>query len=61
MFFCKSVTKWELQSLTGLLQFATKVIRPGRPFLHRLYALQDSGSHLDHYIHLNQTAKVDIL
>ena len=29
----RSVPKEELESLTGLLQFATKVVRPGRPFL----------------------------
>ena len=59
--FHKLVTKRELQSLTGLLQFATKVICPGRPFLHQLYALQDIGSHPDHYIPMNQAGKADIL
>ena len=57
----RSVTKRELQSLVGLLQFATKVIRPGRPFLRRLYAMQDIGSHPDHHIRLNGAAKADIL
>ena len=57
----RSVTKKELQSLTGLLQFATKVIRPGRPFLHRLYAMQNIGSHPGHFIRLNQPARADLL
>ena len=35
------ISKRELQSLTGLLQFASKVILPGRPFIRRLYAMQD--------------------
>ena len=35
----KSISKTELQSLTGLLQFATKVIQPGRSFLRQLYAI----------------------
>ena len=29
----RSISKWELQSLTGLLQFASKVICPGHPFI----------------------------
>jgi len=41
------------EKLTGLLQFATKVVRPGRPFLRRLYALQDICSHPDHLVRLN--------
>ena len=49
-----SITKRELQGLVGLLQFATKVIRPGRPFLRRLYAMQDIGSH---HIRLNMAAR----
>ena len=34
--------------VTGLdlLQHATKVVRPGRPFLHRLYTLQNPGQTL---------------
>ncbi len=31
----------QLESLTGLLNFACKVIRPGRPFLRRLYNLME--------------------
>ena len=57
----RSITKRELQGLVGLLQFATKVIRPGRPFLRRLYAMQDIGSHPDHHIRLNMAARADIL
>ena len=34
----------KLQSLIGLLQHATKVVWPGRPFLHQLYVLQNVGS-----------------
>ena len=56
-----SITKRELQGLVGLLQFATKVIRLGRPFLRRLYAMQDIGSHPDHHIRLNLAARADIL
>ena len=56
----KCLLKRKLQSLTGLLQHITKVIHPGRPFLYRLYALQNVGSHPDHHVHLNPAARVDI-
>lgn len=57
----KSITKRELQSLTGSLQFATKVIRPGRSFLRQLYAMQAIGSHPAHHIRLNSAARADIV
>lgn len=57
----RTLTKKELQRLTGLLQFATKVVRPGRPFLRRLYAMQDIGSHPNHFIRLNLPARADIM
>ena len=53
--------KKNLQRLTGVLQFATKVVRPGRPFLRRLYALQEVGNHPDHFVRLNQAARADIM
>ena len=55
------ISKKALQSITGLLQFATKVVRPGRPFLRRLYALQEVGSHPMHHVRLNNVARADIL
>ena len=57
----KSMTKRHLQKLTGLLQFATKVVRPGRPFLRRLYALQEVGNHPNHFVRLNQAARADLM
>ena len=57
----RSITKRELQSLTGLLQFATKIIRPGRPFLRQLYVMQNIGSHPEHHVRLNSSARADIL
>ena len=56
----RCLTQHKLQSLTGLLQHATKVVRPGRPFLHRLYALQNVGSYPAHHIRLNVAARADI-
>ena len=57
----KCMSKQNLQSLTGLLQHAAKVIRPGRPFLHRLYALQQVGTQPSHHIRLNAAARGDIM
>ena len=57
----KCITKRNLQSLAGLLQHATKVIRPGRAFLHRLYALQSVGHSPFHRICLSIAARGDIL
>ena len=57
----RSVPKEELKSLTSLLQFATKVVRSGRPFLRRLYALQAVGSQPDYLVRLNLPAQADVL
>ena len=56
----RCLSKCALQSLTGLLQHATKVIWSGRPFIHRLYALQNVGSLPTHHIRQNQAARTDI-
>ena len=56
-----SIPKKEVERLTGLLQFACKVVRPERPFLHRLYALQEVGSHPRHLVRLNTPARADII
>ena len=55
----RTMTKRNLQNLTGLLQIATKVVHPGRLFLRRLHALQEMGSHPHHFIH--QAARADIM
>ena len=57
----KAMSKKELQSLTGLLQHATKVIRPGRAFMRRLHALQSVGSSPLHNVRLSMVARADIL
>jgi len=53
--------KKELESLVGLLQFATKVVRPGRCFLRRLYSMKDIGSKPNHHVRLNRPAMADII
>ena len=57
----KCMSRQNLQSLTGLLQHAVNVIRPGRPFLHRLYALQQVVTRPSHHIRLNAAAWGDIM
>ena len=57
----KAIAKRELQSLTGLLQHAAKVIRSGRAFLYHLYALESIGSAPWHRIQLNAPARADLL
>ena len=52
---CWTISKKDLQRLTGLLQFATKVVRTGRPFLQRLYPMQDIGSYPNHFIRLRKS------
>ena len=57
----RTMLRRELQSLTGLLQHACKVVRPGRAFLQRLYALQSVGSAPSHNIRLNTIVRADIV
>ncbi len=55
--FC---TVKELESLTGKLQHATKVVRPGRTFLHRMFELKSSAKRGKKFIRLNATFKADL-
>ncbi len=54
------VTLRELQSLIGLLNFACKVILPGRAFLRRLTNLTRGTTKPHHHIRLNKEARLDI-
>ena len=49
----KSCTLKELQSLIGTLNFACKVVPPGRPFLQRMIALTRNVLKSHHHIRLN--------
>ena len=61
----RSLTLLELQSLVGLLQHASKVVRPGRSFMRRLHALLSlrggTPRAQNHFIRLNGAARADIL
>ena len=48
----RSCTKRELLSLIGHLQHATRIVKPGRPFLRRMIDLSTSVRELHHHIRL---------
>ncbi|XP_069131881.1 uncharacterized protein [Argopecten irradians] len=56
----KKVTLRELQSLIGLLNFACKVISPGRIFLRRLINLTCGVQQPHHYVRSTRQAKADL-
>ena len=53
-------TKREILSLVGLLQHTTKVIRPGRSFVSRMYATAAKVKELDYYTRLGRKFKSDL-
>ncbi len=56
----RSVTLRELQSLLGILNFACRVIQPGRAFLRRLIDLTTGVSSPQHHIRLTKDARQDM-
>lgn len=56
----KSCTKRELLQLLGHLNFATRVIIPGRTFVSYLLTLATSAKELEHWVHLNSDCREDL-
>ncbi len=56
----RSCTKKELLSLIGHLQHATRVIRPGRPFLRRMIDLSTTVDELHYHIPLRSGFRSDL-
>ncbi len=56
----KSVAQHTLSSLAGLLNFACKVIRPGRPFLRRLYDYINTVEGKFHHVRIHPQLKADL-
>ena len=56
----KKATLLELQSVIGLLNFACRVIIPGRAFLRRLIDLTKGLSKPRHHVRLNSDARRDL-
>ena len=50
----KKATKWEILSLVGLLQHATKVVKPGCTFLSRMYETAAKVKKLYYYTRLTK-------
>ncbi len=55
-----SVQMCKLESVVGLLEFACKVIRPGRAFLRRAHDVIASVKSQYHYIHINKSLRSDL-
>lgn len=56
----RSTTLKEMQKLTGLLNFATIAVAPGRAFLRRLYDLTCRVQRPSHHLNLNSEARADL-
>ena len=56
----KSCSKRQLQSIIGHLHHASKVVKPGRPFIRRLIDLASSRPHPESWIRLNTDFRSDI-
>ena len=56
----KCCTLRELQSITGLLNHACKVVRPGRVFLSRMFRLAASVRRPSHRLRLNREFRSDL-
>ena len=56
----KKATLKEIQSLIGLLNFASSVVVPGRAFLRRLIDLTKGIRCASHFIWLNRSVKADL-
>lgn len=56
----KSCTRKDLEQLLGHLNFASRVILPGRSFVSYLYKLMSSVKESYHHVYLNQECKADL-
>lgn len=56
----RRVTLKELQSLLGFLNFACKVVRPGRPFLRRLINLTKGVPFSHYHVYLSTQSRADL-
>ena len=56
----KTCTKREILSLLGHMNFASRVVRPGRAFVSHLITLSTTVSELHHHITLNASVRSDL-
>ena len=52
--------KRELQQLIGKLNWAAKMVRAARPFMHRIITPLSTASHARHHLRLSAAAKQDL-
>ena len=57
----KAARRRELESLVGILQHATKVVRPGRRFVRRLIQVMSSVKERDHFVRLGADVRSDLM
>ena len=57
----KVARRRELESLVGILQHATKVVRPGRRFVRRLIQVMSSIKGRDHFVRLGADVRSDLM
>lgn len=57
----KVCTRAELESLTGKLAFAARVVHPGKTFLGRMYQLLGGARQAHHKLRLNLSFRSDLL
>ena len=57
----KSCWKRDLESLVGKLQHASKVVKPGRTFLRRMFELLRGVVKKHHHIRLNHAFRLDLM
>lgn len=57
----RSITKRELQSLVGKLNFAARVVFGGRTFLRRIIDVTNTLSRPHHHVHINTSLRADLL
>jgi len=57
----KKATKKKILSLVGLLQHATKVVRPGRTFVARMYTTAAKLQKMHFYTRLNREFCSDVI
>ena len=56
----KKATKRAILSLVGTLQHATKIVRPGRTFLRRMYMTASKVRELHYFVHLSKEFRSDL-
>lgn len=57
----RSITKRELQSLVGKLNFAARVVFGGRTFLRRIIDVTNTLSRPHHHVRINTSLRADLL